>query len=121
MKLDHTIVPCSNSKECAEFYVDILGLEHGEKLAHFEVVKVGADLKLLFDIKANFESHHYAFQASVEEYNSILSRIKNREYPFGDSPGNRGNSREYEYKGEKGFYFDDIDGHVLEVITKVKI
>ncbi len=120
MKLDHTIVPCSNSKECAEFYVDTLGLEHGGKLAHFEVVKIGPDLKLLFDAKINFEPHHYAFQAGMEEYDSILRRIKKRQYPFGNSPSNRVNSKEYEGESEKGFYFDDTDGHVLEVITKIK-
>ena len=118
MTLDHTIIPCSNSKERSEFYAAILGLEHRGEYSHFEVVMAGHDLKLLFDTRPNFESHHYAFRASADEYNAILKRIKRRNLLFGSSPGNRVNSEEYESDGNKGFYFDDIDGHVLEVITE---
>lgn len=118
MTLDHTIIPCSNSKERSEFYATILGLEHGGEYSHFQVVMAGHDLKLLFDTRTNFESHHYAFRADPDEYSAILRRIKRRSLAFGSSPGNRTNSEEYEHDGERGFYFDDIDGHVLEVITQ---
>lgn len=117
MTLDHTIIPCSNNKERAEFYASILGLERAGEYSHFEVVVAGHGLKLLFDTRINFESHHYAFRAEPEEYNAIFKRIKRRNIQFGSSPGNRSNAKEYEHDGEKGFYFDDIDGHVLEVIT----
>lgn len=120
MTLDHTIVPCSNSKERSEFYATILGLEYCGEYSHFEVVKAGPELKLLFDTRTNFESHHYAFRANPDEYSAILKRIKRRNLPYGGSPGNRTNSEEYEHDGEKGFYFDDIDGHVLEVITETQ-
>jgi len=118
MRLDHTIVPCCDSIKSAEFYADVLGLEYCGEYAHFVVVKVDSDLKLLFNTKTGFEHHHYAFQTDRQEYDAILTRIRQSEYPFGDSPVNRDNFKEYRRDSEKGFYFDDPDGHILEVITK---
>jgi len=119
MKLDHTIVPCFDSKASAEFYADLLGMVYCGEYSHFIVVKVDSNLKLLFNSTATFEHHHYAFQASRQEYDAILNRIREREYLFGDGPTNRDNLKEYVRDKEKGFYFDDPDGHVLEVITTI--
>ena len=121
MKLDHTIIPCSNNETSARFYTDILSLEYCGEYSHFVVVKVDCALKLLFDTRTSFESHHYAFQTSQKEYDSILARIKKRGYPFGNGPANRTNAKEYEHEEEKGFYFDDKDGHILEVITQAGV
>lgn len=117
MKLDHTIVPCADNQQSAEFYAEILGLEYRGPLYHFEAVKVGAGLMMLFDTSGQFESHHYAFRASRDEYEAALNRIRHLQIPYGSSPGNRVNLMEYQNEAEKGFYFDDADGHVLEVIT----
>ncbi len=118
MRLDHTIIPSSDKEANARFYADCLGLKYCGDYTHFIVVKMNSGLKLLFDTRSQFEPHHYAFQCSTEEYDAVLARIKKSAHPFGDSPVNRTNSREYFYEGDKGFYFDDKDGHILEVITQ---
>ena len=121
MKLDHTIVPCANKRRSAEFYADILGLEYCGPLYHFEAVKVDADLTLLFDTSRQHGAHHYAFRTNRDEYAAILARIRNRQFPYGSSPRNRVDLKEYQNETEKGFYFDDLDGHVLEVITSSRV
>lgn len=118
MKLDHTIIPCSNNITSAEFYADILRFRRGEPHFSFEVVHVEDNLKLLFAKSKHIRSNHYAFRAYPMEYDLVLSRVITRGLAYGDSPTDRHNALEYIRGDDKGFYFDDPDGHILEVITK---
>ena len=117
MKLDHTIVYCSDKIASAKFYAEILGLKEGGSHYSFEVLHVDDTLKLLFSNRKHISSNHYAFRASAKEYDTILSHIIVRSLPYGNSPTDRHNQLEYISGEEKGFYFDDPDGHILEVIT----
>ncbi|PHS26156.1 MAG: bleomycin resistance protein [Methylophaga sp.] len=117
MHLDHTIVPARNSVSTAAFYADILGLTNLGHYEHFDAVAVDDNLKLLFSQKEFFESRHYAFIVTKQEYADIFSRIKNNPtITFGDSPSDRSNKQVYVSGGKEGFYFDDENGHILEVI-----
>ena len=118
MKLDHTIVPCLDNTVSAEFYADILNLKQDEPHFSFEVVHVDDTLKLLFSNRKKVRSNHYAFRASAMEYDIVLNRIITRGLPYGDSPAERHNQSEYLRGDDKGFYFDDPDGHILEVMTE---
>ena len=118
MKLDHTIVPCLDNTVSAEFYADILNLKQGGSHFSFEVVHVDDTLKLLFSNRKKVRPNHYAFRASAQEYDIVLNRIITRSLPYGDSPAERHNQSEYLREDDKGFYFDDPDGHILEVMTE---
>ena len=118
MKLDHTIIPCLDNKISAEFYTDVLHLRRGEPHFSFEVIHVDDTLRLLFSKRQNVRSNHYAFRANPMEYDIVLSRVITRSLAYGDSPTDRHNELEYHRGGEKGFYFDDLDGHILEVMTE---
>ena len=117
MKLDHTIISCSDKIASAKFYAEILGFKEGGSHYSFEVVHVDDTLKLLFSTRKHISSNHYAFRASAKEYDTILNRLIVRNLPYGNSPTDRNNQLEYIREEEKGFYFDDPDGHILEVIT----
>jgi len=117
MHLDHTIVPAKNPQSSAEFYADILGLVNMGKYEHFHAVVVDETLKLLFSQKDQFESRHYAFIVTEQEYATIFGRIKaHSELTYGDSPADRENKEVYSSRGREGFYFDDENGHILEII-----
>ena len=118
MKLDHTIVPCSDKIASAKFYAEILGFKEGGSHYSFEVINVDDTMKLLFSNRKRVRPNHYAFRASSEEYNAVLTRIIAKNHPYGDSPTDRSNHSEYSSNGDRGFYFDDIDGHTLEMITE---
>lgn len=119
MRLDHTIVPAKNSEKSGRFYAEIFGIQYVGEYGHFIAVKVNGDLKLLFKETKDFKSHHYAFKVSDQEYSEILNRVKNIGIAFGDSPADRANNKIYQRKNETGFYFDDENGHILEVIKNV--
>jgi len=117
MHLDHTVIPAKDSEQAAVFYAGILGLENLGHYAPFYAVAVDDYLKLLFINKENIDSRHYAFIVTKDEFLQIFSRIKQRpDIQYGDSPSDRQNNQLYHSEKRTGFYFDDKDGHILEVI-----
>src|SRR5712671_6350408 len=93
--LDHTIVPAHDKVASACFFARIFGLEYNGPHSHFAPVRVNEQLTLDFDERGEFEMHHYAFRIGEAEFDAIFDR------------GN----------GGRGFYFEDPNGHVLEVLT----
>ena len=60
--LNHTIVPCFDNKESAQFYCKLFGFEYIGEFSRFIVVRVNDTLCLDFDSRDKFESNHYAFK-----------------------------------------------------------
>jgi catechol 2,3-dioxygenase-like lactoylglutathione lyase family enzyme len=115
--LDHTIVPAHDKEESARFLARILGLKYEGMWGHFAPVKINDTLTLDFDNRESFESHHYAFLVSEDEFDVILKRVKDDGLSWGSDPFDRTNARINNHHQGRGFYFDDANGHVLEVIT----
>ena len=115
--LDHTIVPAHDKEESARFLARILGLEYKGPWGHFAPVKINDTLSLDFDNRENFERHHYAFLATDEEFDAILQRVKDEGLPFRSGPVSAVDNQINHLHGGRGFYFDDPNGHNLEVIT----
>ncbi|HXG36247.1 MAG TPA: VOC family protein [Dehalococcoidia bacterium] len=115
--LDHTIVPARDKVASAQFFARIFGLEYEGLWAHFAPVRVNETLTLDFDEWERFESHHYAFLVSDEEFEAILERVKQEGIPYGSDPWAQDNMRINHRHGGRGFYFKDPNGHSLEVIT----
>ena len=116
--LDHTIVPASDKVASAEFFARVFGLTCGEPMGPFIPVQVNETLTLDFDNAQGFETHHYAFRISDEEFDTIFDRVKAEGIRYGSSPYDRGNMQINTRNGGRGFYFDDPNGHVLEVLTR---
>ena len=66
--LDHTIVPARDNEASARFFAEMLGLEYKGPNGHFAPVYVNDSLTFDFDDRDSFESHHYAFHISDEEF-----------------------------------------------------
>jgi len=71
------------------------------------MVQVNELLTLDFANVDDFRMHHFAFLASDEEYDAIVSRLKSEEREF--ETNNLHNGR--------GVYFKCDDEHIWEVIT----
>jgi catechol 2,3-dioxygenase-like lactoylglutathione lyase family enzyme len=117
MHLDYTVIPAKDSEQAAAFYAEILGLKNLGHYAPFYAVAVDDYLTLLFINKENIDSRHYAFIVTKAEFSQIISRVKHRsDIQYGDSSTQRQNNQLYQSENRTGFYFDDKDGHILEVI-----
>ena|SRR5215469_8568668 len=122
IRLDHTIVPARDKIASAEFFAEIFGLK--VKMGHFAQVQINESLTFDFagepeprgGPRAN-ESHHYAFHVSDDEFDAIFERVKAKGLSYGSGPFNHTDSKIYTRRGGRGFYFEDPNGHLLEVMT----
>ena len=115
--LDHTIVPARDKEASARFFAEMLGLEYKGANGHFAPVYVNESLTFDFDNRQTFESHHYAFYISDDEFDAILERVKAAGRTFGSGPMSPEDGKINTRRGGRGFYFADLDGHLLEVMT----
>ena len=115
--LNHTIVPSKNKVESARFYEEIFGFKFIKEWGPFTVVKVNPTLILLFDTRDKFSRNHYAFKVSDQQFDEIFQRIKSRNLSFGSGPCSNNNGKINHHYGGRGVYFNDPNGHLLEIIT----
>ena len=116
--LDHTIVPSRDKEAAARFFAQIFGLPYDGIRGHFAPVRVNDSLTFDFDNRDAFESHHYAFYIGDDEFDAILERVKAAGRPYGSEPFSPENGQINTRRGGRGFYFADLDGHLLEVMTR---
>ena len=116
--LDHTIVQAHGHQQSATFMAEILGLQAPVSLGPFAVVRAGAVTTLDFvEPDGPVTSQHYAFLVTEAEFDEIFARI--REPRFRTSPIPTNAHRPINtWDGGRGLYFEDPNGHLLEIITR---
>lgn len=117
--LNHTIVPTRDKAASAEFFANIFGLKVEKGVGHFAAVRVNDTLTLDFADSDEFESHHYAFHVSDEEFDAIFTRLKDKGIEYSSDPMHHNKGEINHRKQGRGFYFYDPNGHNLEVMTRV--
>jgi catechol 2,3-dioxygenase-like lactoylglutathione lyase family enzyme len=117
--LNHTIVPAKDKQASAQFFAHIFGLQVKEGEGRFAQVQVNDTLTMDFDqLRPVVESIHYAFHVSDAEFDGIYERVKAAGIAYGSGPFDHKNMQiNSARRGGRAFYFEDIDGHLLEVMT----
>ena len=117
--LNHTIVYARDSKASAAFLAEILGLPAPGHWGPFEVVATenGTNLDYL-EAGDDIAPQHYAFLVSESEFDTIFSRIKARKLSYWADPGQTKQGEINHHDGGRGLYFEDPNGHLLEIITR---
>jgi catechol 2,3-dioxygenase-like lactoylglutathione lyase family enzyme len=119
IRLNHTIVAARDKDASARFLTGILGLPAPLPIGPFAVVAVSDDTSLDFaDSTDPIVPQHYAFLVDENEFDQIFGRIRDRGLPYWADPFRRDPGRINDWDGGRGVYFDDPDGHLLEVITR---
>ena len=115
--LDHTIVPAKDKLASAKFFAEIFGLTVKPGEGYFAQVQVNDSLTFDFADETKPQSHHYAFHISEPEFEAIYERVKSKGLSYGSGPYNHTDGKIYTRRGGRGFYFEDPNGHLLEVMT----
>jgi len=115
--LNHTIVASKDNVESARFYEKIFGFEFIKEWGHFAVVKVNSTLTLDFDTQENFSRNHYAFKVNDQQFDEIFERVKSNNISFGSGPRSSDDGKINSNYGGRGVYFEDLNKHLLEIIT----
>ena len=74
-------------------------------------------LSLDFDNRDSFQPHRYAFKVGEAEFDEIFGRIRDRKLPYWADPGRRQLGEINHHDDGRGVYFEDPNGHLLEVMT----
>ena len=119
IRLDHTIVPTKDKVASAKFFAEIFGLKVKPGRGYFAQVRINESLTLDFSDEPEIgPSLHYAFHVSDAEFEAIFSRVKAKALPYGSEPDSPTDGHINTRRGGRGFYFEDPNGHLLELITK---
>ena len=119
VQLNHTIVAARDKQESATFLSEILGLPEPVAFGPFLVVQADNGVSLDFaDDDGEVRPQHYAFLISEPEFDEIFGRIQERKLTYWPDPF-RSRAGEINHNdGGRSVYFQDPDGHFLEIITR---
>jgi catechol 2,3-dioxygenase-like lactoylglutathione lyase family enzyme len=102
VELNHTIVWCNDKQKSATFLAE---LDNGVSLDFME--KTG-----------KVALQHYAFLIGEDDFDAVFARITERGLEYWADPGKQRPGEINRNDGGRGVYFDDPDGHLLEVLTR---
>lgn len=120
VELNHTIITARDKHACAAWLADILGLNVGAEYGPFLPVTTDneVDLDFLETDADKIVPQHYAFLVSESEFDTILARIQNAGITHYAGPGHHQPGQINHNNGGRGTYFDDPNGHNLEILTR---
>jgi catechol 2,3-dioxygenase-like lactoylglutathione lyase family enzyme len=119
VQLNHTIVWSRDKRKSAKFLAETLGLAAPASFGPFLVVTLGNGASLDFhDTEDEIASQHYAFLVGETEFDEIFGRIKEQRLGYWADPGQKRAGQINRNDGGRGVYFEDPDGHLLEIITR---
>ncbi|GGN81723.1 hypothetical protein GCM10011579_068630 [Streptomyces albiflavescens] len=119
VELNHTIVAAHDKKASARFLADILGLQVSPPYGPFIPVPIPNGVTLDYmDTTGTITPQHYAFLVSEEDFDEIFARIRAAGLTYWADPAHRRVNEINTNDGGRGTYFDDPDGHNLEILTR---
>ena len=119
VQLNHTIVAAHDKKASARFLAGILGLEVSPQYGPFIPVQIpnGVTLDYL-ESPGAITPQHYAFLVSEDEFDTIFARIRKSGLTYWADPYHRREGEINHNDGGRGAYFEDPNGHNLEILTR---
>ncbi len=117
--LNHTIVWCRDQQISATFLTEMLGRPAATRFGPFLVVELDNGVSMDFhEVDGDVPSQHYAFIVSEPEFDEIYGRIVERGLEHWADPSRSHSGVINHHDGGRGVYWDDPDGHFLEIITR---
>jgi catechol 2,3-dioxygenase-like lactoylglutathione lyase family enzyme len=120
VELNHTIVPASDKHTSARFLAEILGVGVQPEFGPFVPVRLANGVTLDYlNQSGEIGRNHYAFLVGDAEFDAAYERITAAGLAYWADPG-------HEQPGEintrwdgRGVYFNDPNGHNMEILTRV--
>ncbi|MFV5998665.1 VOC family protein [Streptomyces sp. NPDC056231] len=120
VQLNHTAVYATDRQLSAEFIAAILGLQVGAPFGPFLPVDLGNGVTLDYYEKRGepIQSQHYAFLVPDEKFNNMIARLEAVGVTYYADPSHTEPGQINRLFGGHGAYFDDPDGHNMEIMTR---
>ncbi|WP_432013212.1 VOC family protein [Streptomyces cucumeris] len=119
VQLNHTAVFATDRRRSAEFIAGILGLEVAPPFGPFLPVDLGNGVTLDYYEMTDepIQSQHYAFLVPEERFDTMIDRLEAAGTTYYADPSHTEPGRVNTLFGGRGAYFDDPDGHNMEIMT----
>jgi catechol 2,3-dioxygenase-like lactoylglutathione lyase family enzyme len=118
-ELNHTIVHVRDNQVAATWVAELLGLPAPTSFGHFQVVAVTNGVSLDYiSHDGDFDRQHYAFLVTEDDFDEIFGKITARGIDHWADPARSQPGQINHHDGGRGVYFEDLDGHFLEIITR---
>lgn len=119
VQLNHTIVWCHDKQKSSAFLTEILGLPGPTPFGPMLVVPLSNGVSLdFYEQSGKIAMQHYAFLIGDDEFDQVFARIQGRGLQYWADPAKHQPDEINRHFGGRGLYFNDPDGHLLEVITR---
>ena len=119
INFNHTILATRDRKASADFLAEMLGLPAPRRWGPFYMVTTANDANLDYmDTEGEIVPQHYAFLVDDAEFDQIFKRIRERKLTYWADPAQSKAGKINHHDGGRGFYFEELNGHLLEIITR---
>jgi catechol 2,3-dioxygenase-like lactoylglutathione lyase family enzyme len=119
VELNHIIVWCRDKAEAANFFATILDRPAPKPFLHFLLVELDNRVSLDFmEKRGPVALQHYAFLVSESEFDAAFARIIGGGLEHWADPARSQPQRINQRDGGRGVYFNDPNGHLLELLTR---
>ena len=117
--LNNTIVYCRDKNASSSYLAEVLGLHAPKTFGPFRVVDLANGVSLdCYETDGDIAPQHYAFLVGEDEFDEIFGRLRERQIQYWADPGQHQSFRINHNDGGRGVYFEDPNGHLLEIITR---
>ena len=116
-ELNHTIVKARDRWAAARSLAETLGLPEPVAAGPFAAVAMANGVTLDFMDAAEVPVQHYAFLIDEETFDAVAARLAERGIPTFADPVHHTPGQNTLFGG-RGLYWDSVDGHNLEVLTR---
>ena len=119
IQLNHTIVKARDPRASAELLAELLGRDPPVRYGPFLGVEIDNGVTLDFmQVDGEVDPQHYAFLVSESEFDEKFGRIRAHGITYWADPGKHRPGEINHGDGGRGFYWNDPDGHFLEILTR---
>ena len=120
IQFNHTLIHAHDKEKSAAFLTEILGLPPARAWGPFMAVELdnGVSLDFVDAGGMEFDTQHYAFLIGEPDFDAVFARIQGRGLSYWADPFKRKPGEINRHDGGRGVYFDDPDGHLLEVLSR---
>ncbi|MEY9947440.1 VOC family protein [Kitasatospora sp. GAS1066B] len=119
VQLNHTVVHATDRQLSAGFLAEVLGLEVSAPFGPFLPVDLGNGVTLdYYETRGEpIQSQHYAFLVPDDQFDAMIARLEAIRVTYYADPSHTDPGRINHLFGGRGAYFDDPDGHNMEIMT----
>ncbi|WAU79798.1 VOC family protein [Streptomyces sp. Qhu-G9] len=120
VQLNHIAVYATDRLLSAEFLAAILELKVGAPFGPFLPIDLGNGVTLdYYEFRDGpVQPQHYAFLVPEARFDAMVSRLEAVGVTYYADPSHTEPGRTNDLFGGRGAYFDDPDGHNMEIMTR---